>query len=77
MQFHGGKDPVMFVSNPPRFNAKDRNGMLDYLKKLHDIQYEKMKDAEIRSRISSPVSDRSTLMMLAPNQLAAGLTNGQ
>ena len=52
VQFRSGKDPVLYLNNPNGLSAKSRRRMLDALKDLHDIKYDKVMDPEINSRIS-------------------------
>ena len=52
VQFRSGKDPVLYLNDPPGMKKTSRRRMLDYLKELHDIQYEKVMDPEINSRIA-------------------------
>ena len=52
VQFRSGKDPVLFLKNPEGFDHYDRRQMLDYLSKLHKLQYDALGDPEITSRIA-------------------------
>ena len=52
VQFRSGKDPVLFLNNPEGYDGKDRTRMLDYLKKLNEVQQETYGDPEIASRIA-------------------------
>lgn len=52
VQFRSGKDPVLYLSDPPGLPPASRRRMLDALKDLHEIQYSKVLDPEINSRIS-------------------------
>ena len=52
VQFRSGKDPVLYLNDPPGMKKTSRRRMLDHLKELHDIQYEKVMDPEINSRIA-------------------------
>ncbi|EPR66989.1 DUF1501 domain-containing protein [Cyclobacterium qasimii] len=52
VQFRSGKDPVLYLNNPNGLSVKSRRRMLDALKDLHDIKYDKVMDPEINSRIS-------------------------
>lgn len=51
-QFRAGKDPVLFLQNPPGVSASSRKNQLDHLNQLQQLQYEKQEDPEIRARIS-------------------------
>ncbi len=52
VQFRSGKDPVLYLSNPDGFDGKDRRKMLDYLKRLHEMEYETSDDPELLNRIA-------------------------
>ncbi len=52
VQFRSGKDPVLFLKNPEGFDHHDRRQMLDYLGKLHKLQFDALGDPEITSRIA-------------------------
>ncbi len=52
VQFRSGKDPVLFLNNPEGYEGADRREMLDYLKKLNNLQYDTYGDPEINTRIS-------------------------
>ena len=51
VQFRSGKDPVLFLSDPEGF-SEGRGEMLDYLKRLNEIQYDTYGDPEIQGRIA-------------------------
>ena len=52
IQFRSGKDPVLYLSNPPGIEDPDRKRQLDHLKHLHEIQYNELEDPEIQSKIA-------------------------
>ena len=52
VQFRSGKDPVLYLNNPPGVNRTTRRRMLDYLRELHLRQHERVMDPEINSRIA-------------------------
>jgi hypothetical protein len=52
VQFRGGNDPVLYLSNPPGINPTTRRRMLDGLAKLNTKQYNSFADPEINTRIS-------------------------
>jgi hypothetical protein len=52
VQFRSGKDPVLYLSNPEGYDGMDRREMLDYLKKLNQLQLDAYGDPEINTRIS-------------------------
>src|SRR6266511_3471345 len=51
VQFRGGNDPVLFLSNPPGIDPARRRRMLDGLAKLNEKQHESYQDPEITTRI--------------------------
>jgi len=51
-QFRAGKDPVLFLQNPPGVSAESRKNQLDHLKQLQNLQYNEYEDPEIKARIS-------------------------
>ena len=51
VQFRGGGDPVLFLSNPPGIDATKRRRMLDGVAKLNAKQSETYQDPEIATRI--------------------------
>jgi hypothetical protein len=51
-QFRSGKDPVLFLNNPERYDGKDRREMLDYLKQLNQLQNESYGDPEFDNRLA-------------------------
>ena len=52
VQFRSGKDPVLYLGNPAGFDMADRRQMLDYLKELHEQEYQRLGDPELNQRIS-------------------------
>ena len=52
VQFRSGKDPVLYLNNPPGVKANSRRRMLDALSEMHQQQYEAVIDPEINSRIA-------------------------
>ena len=52
VQFRAGKDPVLYLNNPPGVTADARGRQLEYLKKLQEEQYDKFHDPEIEARIA-------------------------
>jgi hypothetical protein len=52
VQFRAGKDPVLYLNNPPGINLKDRRQQLDLLKEMQRGQYEVFQDPEIEARIA-------------------------
>ncbi len=51
VQFRGGGDPVLFLSNPPGIDATKRRRMLDGMAKLNAKQSETYQDPETATRI--------------------------
>ena len=51
VQFRGGSDPVLFLSNPPGIAPATRRRMLDGMAKLNAKQHEAYQDPEIATRI--------------------------
>ncbi|MCK0157610.1 DUF1501 domain-containing protein [Cellulophaga sp. F20128] len=51
-QFRAGKDPVLFLQNPPGVTAESRRNQLDHLNQLQQLQYDTLEDPEIKARMS-------------------------
>jgi hypothetical protein len=51
VQFRGGSDPVLFLSNPPGIEPATRRRMLDGLARLNAKEYQAYQDPEINTRI--------------------------
>lgn len=52
VMFRSDKDPVLYLSNPPSIDTNDRERQLAYLKRMHELQYERLEDPEINSKIA-------------------------
>jgi hypothetical protein len=52
VQFRAGEDPVLYLNPPPGLDDHDRSQIVDYLKQLHELQYDAWGDPEIHSRIA-------------------------
>ena len=52
VQFRSGKDPVLYLKNPPGVDRADRRQMLNSLTRLNEISLKKFGDPEIVSRIA-------------------------
>ena len=52
VQFRGGKNPVLYLSNPAGVSSGSRRAQLDVINSLNRHQYEKELDPEIESRIA-------------------------
>jgi hypothetical protein len=51
VQFRAGRDPVLYLSNPPGIDAAGRRNLLDRLRELHELEVEATGDAEVNARI--------------------------
>ena len=52
IQFRSGKDPVLYLNNPPGLDRLDRKVQLDILKQMQQAQSERFNDPEIDARIA-------------------------
>jgi len=52
IQFRSGKDPVLYLNNPPGISNEERRAQLDVLQQLQQGQAERFNDPEIDARIS-------------------------
>lgn len=52
VQFRGGGDPVLYLSNPPGISPGSRREVLDTLDTLNARQFESYSDPEIKTRIA-------------------------
>ena len=52
VQFRSGPDPVLFLKDPDGYEGADRQEMLEYLKKLNDVQNQAWGDPEVNARIA-------------------------
>jgi len=52
VQFRSGKDPVLYLSNPPGVDKAERKETLDYIAKLDQIQNQTWNDPDIESKIN-------------------------
>lgn len=52
VQFRGGSDPVLYLSNPKGIPSERRRAQLDAINSLNEHQFERELDPEIQSRIS-------------------------
>ena len=52
VQFRAGKDPVLYLNNPPGVKHEDRKAQLDILRQMQEGQYETFNDPEIEARIA-------------------------
>ena len=51
VQFRAGKDPVLYLSNPPGISGASRRKMLDRLNELHALERERLDDPFLETRI--------------------------
>ena len=52
VQFRAGKNPVLYLENPPGINNTDRRVQLDHLQKLEKLSYDQQGDEEIKARMA-------------------------
>jgi len=52
VRFRAGDEPVLYLNNPAGIDTDSRRGMLDALRKLHEIQLEKNSDPLVEARIA-------------------------
>ncbi|NOY40726.1 MAG: DUF1501 domain-containing protein [Planctomycetes bacterium] len=52
VQFRAGKDPVLYLNNPQGVTTQGRRLMLDRLREMHQMQYERSLDPAISARIA-------------------------
>ena len=52
VQFRSGKDPVLYLNDPPGIGREDRARYLDHLKSLYEHTFESNPDEEINSKIA-------------------------
>ncbi|TDI67179.1 MAG: DUF1501 domain-containing protein [Bacteroidetes bacterium] len=52
VQFRAGKDPVLYLNNPPGVSEESRREQLDHLQKLENINYHDVGDPEILARMA-------------------------
>ncbi|MFM8287184.1 MAG: DUF1501 domain-containing protein [Planctomycetaceae bacterium] len=51
VQFRSGREPVLYLQNPPGIGVETRRGMLDRLTELHEAARDRWNDPEIEGRI--------------------------
>ncbi len=52
VQFRAGKNPVLYLDNPPGVTAQSRRDQLNDLKSLQDLQFDQFEDPEIKARVA-------------------------
>lgn len=51
VQFRSGKEPVLYLANPPGISRDSRRSMLDRLNELHALEQDRLGDSELANRI--------------------------
>ncbi|MEZ6043966.1 MAG: DUF1501 domain-containing protein [Planctomycetaceae bacterium] len=51
VQFRSGREPVLYLSNPPGVSRDSRRSMLDRLQQLHALEQDRLGDPELLTRI--------------------------
>jgi hypothetical protein len=52
VQFRSGKEPVLYLDNPPGITGESRRGMLNRLQQLHGLEQQATRDPELATRIA-------------------------
>ncbi len=52
VQFRAGREPVLYLANPPGVDTASRRNMLDRLQQLHALEQQSNHDPELTSRIA-------------------------
>ena len=52
VRFRSGKDPVLYLRNPPGISSSSRRSMLDRLQELHGLEQSRTGDPELATRIA-------------------------
>lgn len=52
VQFRAGKDPVLYLNNPEGITDANRRSMLDSLRDLHQLNADRLGDAQVDARIA-------------------------
>lgn len=52
VQFRAGRDPVLYLNNPPGISQQARRIALDRLRELHELEIQTSGDAEVEARIA-------------------------
>ncbi|MEM6979752.1 MAG: DUF1501 domain-containing protein [Planctomycetota bacterium] len=52
VSLRSGDDPVLYLSNPDGISSKVRRRMLDHLRSLNELHYERLGDPETKARIA-------------------------
>lgn len=53
VQFRAGRDPVLYLSNPPGISNENRRSMLDAINQLHQMEFEERLDPIIEARVAA------------------------
>ena len=52
VQFRAGKDPVLYLNNPPGVDRAHRREQLSFLRRMQENQFQSLQDPEIEARIA-------------------------
>ena len=52
VQFRSGKEPVLYLANPPGISDASRRNMLDRLRELHELEQGRLADPALATRIN-------------------------
>jgi hypothetical protein len=52
VQFRAGRDPVLYLNNPPGISQETRRIALDRLRELHELELQSGGDADVEARIA-------------------------
>ncbi|HXG46321.1 MAG TPA: DUF1501 domain-containing protein [Methylomirabilota bacterium] len=52
VQFRSGREPVLYLNNPPGIDGASRRLALDRLRELHEMRRDRLADAELDTRIA-------------------------
>ncbi|MEQ1827477.1 MAG: DUF1501 domain-containing protein [Pirellula sp.] len=52
VQFRSGREPVLYLDNPPGISSSSRRTMLDHLQQLHGVEQDSTQDPELATRIA-------------------------
>ncbi len=52
VQFRAGREPVLYLDNPPGISTSSRRSMLDRLQQLHQLEQQTTQDPELSARVA-------------------------
>ena len=52
VQFRAGKNPVLYLNNPPGVTSENRKKQLDHLRQLEELNHDQLEDPEILARMA-------------------------